>query len=427
MSVEVLMPNLGFDTQTGRLIEWLKKPGNPVTKGEAIAVIESDKANVELEALASGILLEQYVNPGQEVAIGSVIGRIGSADEVKLAAPAPAADSPSPRVSPVAQRLAGDLNVPVAQIAGSGGRGRVTRRDVEAFHKGQTQTLNPVKGTDARGIKALPQVRRAARQRGIDLAALIAAGYPNPITLVMLDAYSARISAPEVAAPTAAIAPEGSTFVPLSRMRQTIGRRLSESMREAPHFYVTGEFVFDAALDKLKSFAGKAKINELIAYLTTQTLLRVPALNATFQEGALYRHDAVHLALAVARDDGLITPVLHDAGRFSLTGLAGEIRALVERARTNRLSVDDLQGGTFTISNMGMIAQVEHFTAVINPPQVGILAVGALKARPVVIDGGLFIRQTTHLTLSGDHRAVDGMDLARFMAGFQEELDRFSA
>lgn len=439
MAVDVLMPNLGFDTQTARLIEWLKQPGDAVLKGDALAIIESDKANVELEALASGVLLEQHARADEEVAIGAVIGRIGSADEFKPAAPRPLAvtpavtpisgDYPAPRVSPLAQRIARELNVPVEQIAGSGGRGRVTRRDVEAFHRVQTQPNTPlVNGADAHGIKALPRVRRAARERGIDLRDMLAAGFDNPVTLAALDAFSAPPSAAEAPeAPAPIPAPEGATLVPLSRMRQTIGRRLSESMREAPHFYVTGEFIFDAALDKLKPLAGKAKINDLILYLTAQTLTRVPALNATFAAGSLYRHDAVHLALAVARDDGLISPVLRDAGRFSLTGLAGEIRALVERTRANRLSVEDLQGGTFTVSNMGMVAQVEHFTAVINPPQVGILAVGALKPRPVVIDGGLFVRQTAHLTLSGDHRAVDGMDLARFMAVFQEQLDGFSA
>jgi pyruvate dehydrogenase E2 component (dihydrolipoamide acetyltransferase) len=315
------------------------------------------------------------------------------------------------------------MQVPLEQIAGSGGRGRVTRRDVEAFQKRQDGAPPAPDGADARGIRALPNVRRAARERGIDLSAVLAFGFPNPITLAALDAYLAQTAAAPVEAATQS-AVEGARRIPLSRLRQTIGRRLSESMREAPHFYVTGEFIFDRALERL---AGGARINDLILYLTAQTLLRVPALNATFQDGALYQHDGVHLALAVARDDGLITPVLRDAGRYSLTGLAAETRALVERARANRLSVDDLQGGTFTVSNMGMVAQVEHFTAVINPPQVGILAVGALKPRPVAIDGGLFVRQTAHLTLSGDHRAVDGMDLARFMAYFQEELDRFSA
>lgn len=431
MAVDVLMPNLGFDTQSGRLLEWLRQPGDAVAKGEPIAIVESDKANVELEAVASGVLLEQRAQAGEEVAVGAVIGRIGAASErtpAPAAAPAPApvaASTPAQqRVSPLAQRVAQQQRVPLEQVAGTGERGRVLRRDVEAYQAARSVG-------DGLRVLALPRVRRAARQLGIDLAAVLAAGYPNPITLDALHAYQAAASAPPepAAAATTTTAPpaqDGVTIVPLSRMRQTIGRRLSESMREAPHFYVTGEFVFDAALERLKTLPGKVRINDLIAWLTTQALLRVPRLNATYSDGAIRQYEGVHLAVAVAREDGLLTPVLRGAERYSPGGLAAELRALIERTRAGRLSPDELSGGSFTISNMGMIAQVDHFTAVINPPQVGILAVGALKPRPVVENGGLFIRQTAHLTLSGDHRAVDGMDLARFMTAFGEALDRFA-
>jgi pyruvate dehydrogenase E2 component (dihydrolipoamide acetyltransferase) len=431
MAVDVLMPNLGFDTQSGRLLEWLRQPGDAVAKGEPIAIVESDKANVELEAVASGVLLEQRAQAGEEVAVGAVIGRIGAASErtpAPAAAPAPApvaASTPAQqRVSPLAQRVAQQQRVPLEQVAGTGERGRVLRRDVEAYQAARSVG-------DGLRVLALPRVRRAARQLGIDLAAVLAAGYPNPITLDALHAYQAAASAPPepAAAATTTAAPpaqDGVTIVPLSRMRQTIGRRLSESMREAPHFYVTGEFVFDAALERLKTLPGKVRINDLIAWLTTQALLRVPRLNATYSDGAIRQYEGVHLAVAVAREDGLLTPVLRGAERYSPGGLAAELRALIERTRAGRLSPDELSGGSFTISNMGMIAQVDHFTAVINPPQVGILAVGALKPRSVVENGGLFIRQTAHLTLSGDHRAVDGMDLARFMTAFGEALDRFA-
>jgi pyruvate dehydrogenase E2 component (dihydrolipoamide acetyltransferase) len=427
MATDVLMPNLGFDTQFGRLIEWVRQPGDAVAKGDVLAIVESDKANVELEAVAAGILLEHCASPGDEVNVGAVIARIGGANEMVVPAalsdPAPpeARQTSTRRVSPVAQRLADDLKVPLEEVSGSGGRGRVLRRDVEAHR----QPTGAHDGADARGIRALPAVRWAARERGIDLAAVRAAGYGNPVTLAALDAFAGRDTAQPV--PATSHDTPGRRAIALSRMRQTIGRRLGESMRKAPHFYVTGEFVFDSALDALKHTLGGARITDLVAWLTVQALLAVPALNATFQDGTLYQHDGVHLALAVARDDGLLTPVLRDAGRFSLAGLAGELRGLVERARAGRLSPDALAGGTFTLSNLGMVKQVDHFTAVINPPQVAILAVGALRPRPVAIDGGLFVRQTAHLTLSGDHRFVDGMDLARFMAAFQAALDRFSA
>ncbi len=404
MSIDVLMPNLGFDTQSGRLIEWLKRPGEAVQKGEALAVIESDKANVELEAVTAGILVEQLAQAGDEVAVGAVIARIGSAS----AAPQ--------RVSPVAQRMAREHQIDPQQVAGSGGRGRVMRRDIEALQG------EPVATSNGQGVRALPKVRRMARQQGIRLQDVLAAGYPNPITEAALAAF-----AQQQKPATGVAAPEGVRRIPLSRARQTMARRLGESMREAPHFYVTGEFVFDAALERLQTLPGNLRITDLMAYLVTQTLLRVPRLNATFTNDAVNQYGAVDLAVAVARNDGLLTPVLRDAGRYSLAGLAVELRGLIERARHNQLTAADLNGGTFTLSNLGMVREVDHFTAVLNPPQVGILAVGALKPRAVVLDNGLFIRQTAHLTLSGDHRAVDGMDLARFLTFFAEELSRFTA
>ena len=209
----------------------------------------------------------------------------------------------------------------------------------------------------------------------------------------------------------------------ISRARKTIGERLGKSKRDAPHFYVSGEFDVEAAMQRLPA---QTRINDLIQYLSVQSLLRVPELNATFEQDRLYHYDHINLGIAVALEDGLITPVLHHAERYSLQGIAAEGRALIQRTREKHLKTDDLQGGTFTISNLGVVKQVERFTAVINPPQVVILAVGTVKQRPVVINGGLHIHHTVYLTLSGDHRVVDGMHLARYMAAFQEELDKFT-
>jgi pyruvate dehydrogenase E2 component (dihydrolipoamide acetyltransferase) len=269
-------------------------------------------------------------------------------------------------------------------------------------------------------VRALPKVRLAARNLGISLTDIKPTGRQGEITLADLQAHQSTLT-------TAVPLPEkaGAREIVLSRMRQTIGERLRRSMQEAPHFYVSGEFDLEAALTRLKTMAG-VRVNDLVQYLVVQTLLRVPELNATFENGHLYYHEAVDLAIAVALDDGLITPTLPNAQNYSLQGLAQTSRALVERARNNRLQPADLQAGTFTISNLGVVKQVDQFTAVINPPQVGILAVGTVKPRPVVINGGLHVRNTVHLTLSGDHRVVDGMTLGKFMAVFQTELDRFN-
>lgn len=436
MAVEIVMPNLGFDVQQARLIEWLKQPGDTIQKGEVIAVVESDKANVELESIAGGIVLEQLVAPGVEVEVGTVIARISQAQERPTSkAAAPIAEHPSVattvEISPVARKLAADHGLDLATVEGSGPRGRITREDVEAA-LGQ-RSVSAAAAT-ASAVHALPKVRKAAREAGIDLAAVPATGRNGIITAADLQAYQqasaavpTHVAAEPPAAPPAVTLPEGAKALPLSRVRQVIAKRMSESKRSAPHFYVTGEFDLEQALPQLNTFPEpRPGLNDLIQYLTVQALRRAPALNATYQDETIYQYDAVNLAIAVARTDGLVTPVLHGADRFSLTGLAQEGRKLLARTRENRLQPEDLQGGTFTISNLGVVRQVDQFVAILNPPQVAILAVGTVKPRPIVIDGGLHVRHTVHLTLSGDHRAVDGMDLAQFMAAFQSELDNFS-
>lgn len=439
MATDIVMPNLGFDTQSGRLVEWLKQPGEVVQKGEILAIVESDKANVELESIASGVLLECLVPEDTEVTVGAVIARVGAKEEAVAARPAAAAAAspalsvpprlPSrpaapavpagavPDVSPIARRVALDKNLDLSTVRGSGVGGRTMREDVEAA----LQKSNGKAG----GILALPKVRQAARALGIDLARVTPTGKHGEITLEDVRAYQSGATTAPTPAPT--VVREGLREVVLGKMRRLIGERLSRSKQEAPHFYVTGEFDLEAALGYLaKQPEPQPRINDLIQYLTVQTLLRVPELNAVYEQNRLYHSSSVDLAIAVARDDGLITPVIAGAERYSLHGLAAESRALIQRARDNRLQPADLQGGTFTISNLGVIRQVDYFTAVINPPQVAILAVGTVKPRPVVINGGLHIRHTVFLTLSGDHRVVDGMVLARFMAAFQAELDKLS-
>ncbi len=457
MAIDIIMPNLGFDVQQARLIEWVKKPGDAIKQGEILAVVESDKANVELESIASGVLLEQLAEAGVEVPVGSVIARIGQPSEMKTTAPTspstpvaapsrPEEISKTTDVSPIARRLAEDNQVDLTTLTGSGPRGRITKEDVEAAIPKPAIPALPMPHEEAGGVRALPKVRKAAREAGIDLAEVSASGANGITTMADLEAHqqSAKSVEPVLTAaqpvipapPATPVVPtpatpnpmrEGAQVIPLSRMRQMIGKRLSDSMREAPHFYVTGEFDLDAALKRLGSLPEpRPGVNVLIQYLAIQALRRVPALNATYENAILYRHASINLAVAVALEDGLLTPVLAGAERFSLEGLAQETRKLIQRTRANKLQPNDLQGGTFTISNLGVIRQVDQFTAVINPPQVAILAVGTVKQRPVVIDGGLHIHQTVHLTLSGDHRVVDGMHLGQFMAAFQTELDYFS-
>lgn len=419
MYTDVVLPNMGFGMEEGRLVAWLKQPGQPVRKGEAIAEVESDKATVELEAVVDGVLEELLFSPDTVVPVGAVLARIRTAGSAPPpAAPKPAkatADPTEPKLetktfhaSPVAIRLAQEHGIDLSLITGSGPGGRITREDVQAL-------IDRIASNGAAQPRALaaPAVRKLARDHGIDLTTVHGTGKDGRVTRADVEAL---ITPPSVAGERKEVA--------LSKMRQAIARGMSRSMQEAPHFYVGGELDFTNAIKALPQGIG---INNLLLHLTVQALKDVAELNATFESGKLYQYPFVNLAIAVALPDGLITPVLQHADDFSLSGLASRARELIGRARDGHLRADELTGGTFTVSNLGVVSQVEQFTAIINPPQVGILAAGAVKERPVVIKGGLHIRTTAHLTISADHRVVDGLVLARFLEAFDSHLQAFTA
>lgn len=414
MYADVVLPNMGFGMEEGRLVAWLKKPGEPVRKGEAIAEVESDKATVELEAVVDGVLEELLFSPDTVVPVGAVLARIrtGSGEAVPTTAraepAAPKAEAKAFHASPVAIRLAQEHGIDLSLIAGTGPGGRITREDVQAIIDRLASN-----GAPARKALAAPAVRKLARDHGIDLTTVRGTGKDGRVTRADVEALIAPVS----------VAGER-TEVTLSKMRQAIARGMSRSMQEAPHFYVTGELDFTHAIAALPQGIG---INNLLLYLTVQTLKNVPELNATFENGHFYQYPFVNLAIAVALPDGLITPVLHRADDFSLSGLANRARELIGRARDGHLRAEELAGGTFTVSNLGIVQQVEQFTAIINPPQVAILAAGTVKERPVVMNGGLHIRTTAYLTLSADHRVADGLVLARFLEAFDNHLQAFSA
>jgi len=446
---DILMPNLEFDTHSGRVVRWLKQPGETVKKGEAIAVVESNRTHAELESTTSGVVVNRMVEVGTEVAVGAVIARVVAPDDPAMLATimtggkgegedgdadTPGTDSRRTMLSPVAQRLVIQHGIDLEQLQGTGTSGRITRHDPERHLPTSTGQSPTIKKTTE--LLTGANVRRTTDEVEISLEDVLVGGAGNPIRLADLQDLRIHTGTIEAAdstpiEPLADAPPPPSKSdtaeIKLSRIRQTTGKRLSESMREAPHFYVTGEFDLEDALRKLELFPPpQPRLNDLVQYLTVQTLVKVPELNATYAELRLNQHTDVNLAIAVALNEGQITPVIPKAQHYSLPGLATASHDLIHRARENSLQAQDLSTGTFTISNLGIISQVDHFTAVINPPQVGILAVGAIKQRPVVRQGGLHVRHTVHLTLSGDHRVVDGMSLGRFMAAFQSELDYFS-
>jgi pyruvate dehydrogenase E2 component (dihydrolipoamide acetyltransferase) len=419
--------------EEGRLISWLKAPGDAVRKGEPLAEVEGDKTTVELEALTEGVLDEILVMPDMVVPVGTVLARIRGAGEAPTAPKSAATEQSTPqavnklvRISPVAKRIAQEHGIDLSQIAANWEGREITREDVEAFVASQSPAIN---GLTSNRVLAAPAVRKRAYENQLDLAKIKGSGKDGRVTRADLEAaLAARVAAPEPATIAASVAPAAAGYgdereeVSLSQMRKAIGRRLTQSMQEMPHFYVSAELDFTNALKALPKAIG---INNLLLFLTVQALKDVPAMNATYEDGHLYSYPHINLAMAVALPNGLITPVLRGADDFSPSGIANRARDLVSRAREGKLKPDELQGGTFTISNLGIVKQIDHFTAIINPPQVGILAVGAVRERPVVIDGGLHVRTTAHLTVSADHRFVDGLISARFIEAFDAHLQAF--
>jgi len=385
MSTNVIMPSLGFDMTEGLLARWLKNEGDTVEKGQAIAEIETEKATVEIEAAGSGILARIIVHAGETVPVGTLIGVIAEPGEEITAAPPPAPPPPAPvpeagegaapagariKVSPVARKMAEEAGLDLSRIKGTGPGGRVVERDVQEA---------------------------------------IAAG-------------------PAPAPPGVPAGPAPGTTVLLSRMRKTIARRMTESKATAPHFYVTIEINMDDAMkmrEQLNGLAPEAErisVNDLIVAAAGRTLARFPALNASYREDNLEMHSRVNIGIVVALEDGLIPPVLRDADKKSLGRIAAESRALAERARANKLRSDDLGGGTFTVSNLGMF-DVDEFIAIINPPEAAILAVGAVTRRPAAAAGEVRIASLMKATLSVDHRVADGSQAARFMQEFKKLLE----
>jgi pyruvate dehydrogenase E2 component (dihydrolipoamide acetyltransferase) len=430
---DIVLPNLGFGMEEGRVLAWLKSPGDAVRKGEPVAEIESDKATVELEAVVDGVLEAILVPADQAVAVGSVLARIrtGAAPaETVSTTPAPVASSETPgRASPVAQRLAQEHQIDLNRVQGTGPNGRILREDVESLIRVGTPFMaSAPAGKGSAKPLAAPAVRKLARDNGIDLTQVRGTGSEGRIRredVESLLSVGTPLTASVAPSPSAAIPPpatEGRREIKLSTMRQAIARRLSQSMQEAPHFYTVAELDLTDALTALPAGIG---LNAFLLYCCVGALKAQPELNATYEDGRLYHYDHVHLAMAVALPEGLLTPVLHRADDYSLSGLAERSRDLTARARAGKLKPDELAGGTFTVSNLGVVKQVERFTAILNSPQVGILAIGAAKPRPVVIDGGLHIRTTAFVTLSADHRLVDGMGAARFLEALDGQVRAF--
>ena len=398
MTINITMPALSPTMTEGTLAKWLKAEGDTIEAGEPIVEIETDKATMEVEAIEDGTLGKIVVSEGAEnVAVNTVIGVMlaegedaAALEAIVIEAPAPRA--PVPAVTPEAAEAA-PAPAPAAR--------------------------------DGQRIKASPLARKMAAQAGIDLGTLTGSGPKGRIVKVDIEAAVGG-------APTAAAAPAAApsvpavgayTEVPLSNIRKTIARRLTESKQTIPHYYLSVDCELDRLLALRKELNArdegfKLSVNDFVIRAVALALRKVPEANAAWSETAILRYGSVDVSVAVAIEDGLITPIVRNADHKGLATISAEVKDLATRARERKLAPEEYQGGSFTVSNLGMFG-IREFAAVINPPQSGILAVGAGEKRAVVKDDALAVATVMSCTLSADHRVIDGATGAQLLAAFK--------
>ncbi|MFT8674275.1 MAG: pyruvate dehydrogenase complex dihydrolipoamide acetyltransferase [Acetobacter sp.] len=409
MATEILMPALSPTMTEGKLARWLKKEGDAIASGDVVAEIETDKATMEVEAVDEGILGRILVPEGAEgVAVNAPIAILVAQGEAvpekpsstpkaaqssteSVSAPAPAAPTPAATATPAAAQ-------PKAVAEATGGK----------------------------RLAVSPLARRIARQKGLDLSTIKGSG-PNG-RIVKHDVETAVPAPAQAGQASPAPVPGGSRTIPHTTMRKVIARRLAESKATVPHFYVSADVQLDALLalrsqmNALSPAEGpnafKLSVNDMLIKAAAVALKRVPEVNATYTDEAMILHEDADISIAVSLDDGLITPIVRQADRKSLKDISLEAKGLISRARAGKLKPEEFQGGTFSLSNMGMY-DVKDFNAIINPPQAAILAIAAGKKQAVVVNDELKIATVMTVTLSVDHRAVDGATAAKWLSAFQ--------
>jgi len=431
MPTNVIMPALELAQETGKVLRWIRSPGDTVAKGEPIVEIETDKVTVEVEAPASGVLREVTAGVGDVVPVGKTIALIFAAGEAGASAPAPAASAPASagagvsaviKASPLARKLAEQHGVDLTRITTPSGR--IEKADVMAYVESQkapagngAAAVVPAAESSARLVAASPKARRLAGERGVDLRVVRGSG-PGGAVL------AGDVAAAKTSAGAAATAGAGAQGV--SSIWRIMAERMTSSWTTAPHFYLVRE----VNVSRLASWLQQARkqtgahvtYTDLLVRLVAAAIARNPAVNGSWKDGTIVRNADINIGLAVALDDGLVVPVIHRADTLSLADLATRREDLVSRAQAGRLRPADIQGGGFTISNLGMFG-VDAFNAIVNPPQAAILAVGRIADRVVALNGQPAVQPTMVLTLSCDHRALDGARGAQFLGALAELIE----
>jgi pyruvate dehydrogenase E2 component (dihydrolipoamide acetyltransferase) len=422
VAADVVMPRLSDSMEEGTILQWLKSVGDEVKRGDELVEIETDKANMTYEATDEGVLIEIVADEGDTLPIGEVIARIGSAGEEapsrdgkeekpapeEKREPAPVAtkterreERPAPveadgdgrvKASPIARRMARDLNVELSRVEGSGPGGRIVKADVEAAASTSASTERPPAGKPAVGFAEGPPTSRP----------------PSP------EGAKGEVE-----------------VVELNRLQQTVARRMAESKATVPHFYLTTEIDMTEAVKvraELKEIAGDSPaptFNDMIVKACALALREFPRANGAYRDGRVELYSRVNVGVAVAAQDALVVPTVFDADRRSLGEIAAETRTLAQKVREGKITPPELSGGTFSVSNLGMYG-VTEFAAVINPPQAALLAVGALQPKPVADRDTrrVVVRDMMGVTLACDHRILYGADGAQFLARIRELLER---
>lgn len=457
MPIPIILPKFGFTVETSTIVQWLKKDGDTVRSGDPICEVTTDKVNMEVEAPEAGTLIAPQFSEGADVPVTQVIAYLlrpgearpdvlpgqNTSNNQSMPASIVVADSPSPStereqggeanapITPLARRMAEATNVDLTRVQGTGPDGRIMRGDVESA---LAQNANGAPGK----VRATPAARHLAEQSGVALSAITGTGPKGRIqgtdVQQAIEARKQIISLPQPtpAAPQgesrglAATDPGAPKIVKMAGMRRTIAIRLQQSSQQAPHIF------FDAQIDmsgiealrgRVKARKEKLSVTAILVKACAWTLLQHPNVNATLEGDEISLWPTANIGVAVALDEGLVVPVVHHAERLSIRDIQTTVDELAHRARGNTLHINDMQGGTFTISNLGMYG-VDRFTAIINPPQVAILAVGrAIQQFVPDAAGQPVLRSLMTVTLSADHRVVDGAHAAHFLGDLRTVLE----
>lgn len=443
MATQVVMPKLSPTMEEGQLSRWLKKEGDKVSMGEPLAEIDTDKATMEMQALGSGVLRKILIQEGESAPLGQLIAVIGEENEdiSALIAGAGTGEAATENKEPAKETAAGDgAKQEQAPAAPEGDAGEKPSEGAGQTGNGSGSAARPAE--DGARLIVSPLAARMAAEAGINLRSLKGSGPGGRI--VKRDIEEAMKAAPATSAqPSTAPAEARSAQLPaqqseiqgasayrdepMSEMRRTIARRLVTSIGPVPHFFLTTEIEMDRAAEARRQINEanpdlKISLNDLIIKVAALSLIQHPQVNASFQDKSVRYYERADVGVAVAIEEGLITPVIRSAESKGLGRIASEVRELAERARARKLRPEEYTGATFSVSNLGMFG-IDEFTAVINPPEAAILAVGAMTPKPVVREGEIVVRQMMRVTMSCDHRVIDGATGARFLQTFKKMLE----